>query len=33
MLKARDFSHLDIAHLVEEIEALGRQERRELENA
>ncbi|WP_460194393.1 DUF29 domain-containing protein [Thermosynechococcus sp. FA-CM-4201] len=32
LLKAGDFAHLDIAHLVEEIEALGRQERRELEN-
>ncbi|WNC44199.1 DUF29 domain-containing protein [Thermosynechococcus sp. GLH187] len=32
LLKAGDFGHLDIAHLVEEIEALGRQERRELEN-
>ncbi|WP_297047951.1 MULTISPECIES: DUF29 domain-containing protein [unclassified Thermosynechococcus] len=32
LLKAGDFGHLDIAHLVVEIEALGRQERRELEN-
>lgn len=32
LLKAGDFAHLDIAHLVEEIAALGRQERRELEN-
>ncbi len=32
LLKARDFSRLDIAHLAEEIESLGRQERQELKN-
>ena len=32
LLKERDFEHLDIPNLVEEIESLGRQERRELES-
>lgn len=32
LLKNGDFKHLDIVNLVEEIESLGRQERRELEN-
>lgn len=31
-LRSGDFEDLDVANLVEEIEALGRQERRELEN-
>ncbi len=31
-LKARDFDHLDIDNLVEEIETLGRSERHELKN-
>jgi len=30
LLKERDFEHLDIPNLVEEIESLGKQERREL---
>lgn len=32
LLKQGDFKHLDITNLVEEIESLGRQERRELES-
>ena len=32
LLQVGDFKHLDIANLVEEIESLGKQERRELEN-
>ncbi|WNC51804.1 MULTISPECIES: DUF29 domain-containing protein [unclassified Thermosynechococcus] len=32
LLKGGDFGHLDIAHLVEEIEALARQQRQELKN-
>jgi len=32
LLKEGDFKHLDIANLVEEIESLGKQERRELES-
>jgi|GEM_PF-416256 len=32
LLKKGDFKHLDIPNLVEEIESLGKQERRELEN-
>ncbi|WP_250122820.1 DUF29 domain-containing protein [Chroococcidiopsis sp. CCMEE 29] len=32
LLKEGDFKHLDITNLVEEIESLGKQERRELEN-
>jgi len=31
-LKARDFDHLDVDNLLEEIESLGRSERRELRN-
>jgi Domain of unknown function DUF29 len=31
-LKARDFDHLDLENLIEEIEALGRSEKQELEN-
>lgn len=31
-LKNLDFSHLDISHLIEEIESLGRSERRTLES-
>ncbi|WP_448570487.1 DUF29 domain-containing protein [Trichothermofontia sp.] len=31
-LKAKDFEHLDLANLIEEIEALGRSEKQELEN-
>ncbi len=31
-LKARDFDHLDVDNLLEEIESLGRRERRELRN-
>jgi hypothetical protein len=31
-LKVGDFKHLDITNLVEEIESLGKQERRELES-
>ena len=30
LLKKGDFSHLDIANLVEEIESLGKQQRQEL---
>jgi hypothetical protein len=32
LLKEGDFRHLDVINLVEEIESLGKQERRELEN-
>ena len=32
LLKQGDFKHLDITNLVEEIESLGKQERRELES-
>ena len=32
LLKEGNFEYLDITHLVEEIESLGRQERRELES-
>ncbi|MBF1999401.1 MAG: DUF29 domain-containing protein [Synechococcales cyanobacterium M58_A2018_015] len=32
LLKEGDFKHLDIPNLVEEIESLGKQERRELES-
>ncbi len=32
MLKEGDFKHIDIINLVEEIESLGKQERRELES-
>ena len=32
LLKVGDFEHLDLINLVEEIESLGKQERRELEN-
>ncbi|MGA7933594.1 MAG: DUF29 domain-containing protein [Kovacikia sp.] len=32
LLKEGDFKHLDIINLVEEIESLGKQERRELDN-
>ncbi|XPM61299.1 MAG: DUF29 family protein [Leptolyngbya sp. IPPAS B-1204] len=32
LLKAGDFKHLDIVNLVEEIEALGKQQRQELRN-
>jgi hypothetical protein len=31
-LKGRDFANLDLDHLIEEVEALGRSERRELLN-
>jgi Domain of unknown function DUF29 len=31
-LKARDFDHLDLENLIEEIEALGRSEKQELES-
>ena len=31
-LKARDFEHLDIENLIEEIESLGKSEKQELEN-
>ena len=31
-LKARDFEHLDLENLIEEVESLGRSERRELLN-
>jgi hypothetical protein len=31
-LQAGDFEHLDIAHLVEEIEALGKRDQRELQS-
>jgi len=31
-LKARDFDHIDLEHLIEEIEALGRSEKQELES-
>ncbi|MBT9097717.1 DUF29 domain-containing protein [Methylovulum psychrotolerans] len=32
LLKSRQFSELDLANLIEEIESLGRSEKRELEN-
>ncbi len=32
LLKEGDFKHLDITNLIEEIESLGKQERRELES-
>lgn len=32
LLKVGDFKHLDITHLVEEIESLGKQQRQELRN-
>ncbi|XFA73622.1 DUF29 domain-containing protein [Thermosynechococcaceae cyanobacterium Okahandja] len=32
LLKERDFEHLDIPNLVEEIESLGKQQRQELRN-
>jgi hypothetical protein len=32
LLKERDFKHLDITNLVEEIESLGKQQRQELRN-
>ena len=32
LLQVGDFKHLDITNLVEEIESLGKQERRELES-
>ncbi|MDG2991693.1 DUF29 domain-containing protein [Candidatus Synechococcus calcipolaris G9] len=32
LLRARKFDQLDLAHLIEEIESLGRQEQRELRN-
>jgi hypothetical protein len=31
-LKARDFDHLDLENLIEEIEALGKSERKELKS-
>jgi hypothetical protein len=31
-LKARDFEHLDLENLIEEVESLGRSERKELRN-
>ena len=31
-LKARDFDHLDLENLIEEVETLGRSEKQELES-